>query len=55
MLLWVALRAVRAFGVRARRGGVLWAGAEECGSDGAGAGIDCLLPAACCLLPADDL
>ena len=23
------------------RGGVLWAGAEECGSDGAGAGILC--------------
>ena len=28
------------------RGGVLWADAGECGSDGAGAGILCLLPAA---------
>ena len=31
--------------------GSLWAGAEECGGYGAGAGIICVMPAGCCLLP----
>ena len=43
----LALRAASGDGVTVGSCGVLWAGAEECGSYGAGAGILCLLPAAC--------